>query len=53
MYVRGLGVWALEIRPIIDKQVGRWYRAFHPTLDRSFHGYGVPQVVTIFAPLDR
>jgi hypothetical protein len=41
--------WTLEIRPIVDKQVGRWYFAFNPTLDRSFHGPGVAQGVT-FSP---
>lgn len=30
--------WTLEIRPIIDKQVGRWYYAVNPALDRTFHG---------------
>jgi hypothetical protein len=30
--------WTLEIRPIIDKQVGRWYLAFNPTFDKSFKG---------------
>jgi len=30
--------WTWEIRPIVDKQVGRWYLSFNPTLDRSFHG---------------
>jgi hypothetical protein len=30
--------WTLEIRPIIDKQIKRWYLAFNPTLDRSFKG---------------
>jgi len=33
--------WTLEIRPIIDKQIGKWYLSFNPTLDRSFHGPGV------------
>jgi hypothetical protein len=33
--------WTLEIRPIIDKQLGRWYLALNPTLDRSFHGPSV------------
>jgi len=33
--------WTLEIRPIIDKQLGRWYMAFNPTLDRSWHGPSV------------
>ena len=32
--------WTLEIRPIVDKQIGRWYLAFNPTFDRSFHGPG-------------
>jgi hypothetical protein len=30
--------WTLEVRPIIDKQLGRWYLAFNPTFDRSFSG---------------
>jgi len=41
--------WTWEIRPIIDKQAGRWYLSFNPTLDRSWHGPGVPQGVT-FSP---
>ena len=41
--------WTLELRPIIDKQLGRWYFAFNPTIDRSFHGPGVSQGVT-FSP---
>ena len=41
--------WTLEVRPIIDKQMGRWYLAFNPTLDRSFHGYSVPQGL-VFSP---
>ena len=32
--------WTWEIRPIIDKKVGRWYLAFNPTVDKSFHGAG-------------
>jgi hypothetical protein len=32
--------WTLEIRPIIDKQIGKWYFSFNPTVDRSFHGPG-------------
>lgn len=35
----------MEIRPIVDKPVGRWYLAFHRTLDRPFHGYPAPQGV--------
>lgn len=30
--------WTLEIRPIIDKQIGRWYLSFNPAMDKSFHG---------------
>jgi hypothetical protein len=41
--------WTLELRPIVDKQIGRWYLAFNPTVDRSFHGPSVSQGVT-FSP---
>ena len=41
--------WTLELRPIIDKQTGRWYLATNLALDRSFHGQSVPLGVT-FAP---
>lgn len=41
--------WTLELRPIIDKQMGRWYLATNLALDRSFHGQSVPLGVT-FAP---
>ncbi len=30
--------WTLEIRPILDKQVGKSYFALNPTLDKSFAG---------------
>jgi len=30
--------WNYELRPIIDKQLGRWYFAFNPTFDRALHG---------------
>jgi hypothetical protein len=30
--------WTWEIRPIVDKKLGRWYSAFNPSLDRAFHG---------------
>ncbi len=33
--------WTLELRPIIDKQMGPWYVAVNPTFDRSFKGAGV------------
>jgi hypothetical protein len=32
--------WTLEIRPIIDKQIGPWYFAFNPVLDQSLKGPG-------------
>jgi hypothetical protein len=48
-YVFSPDTWTLEIRPIIDKQVGRWYLAFNPVLDRSFHGPSVSQGV-VFSP---
>ena len=41
--------WTWEIRPIIDKQLGPWYFAFNPALERSFHGPSVPAGLT-FAP---
>jgi hypothetical protein len=41
--------WTWEIRPIIDKQMGRLYFAFNPTLDRSWHGPSVNQGIT-FSP---
>jgi hypothetical protein len=33
-----LDTWTLEIRPIIDKQLGKWYLGFNPTFGKSFHG---------------
>src|SRR5271168_2172698 len=30
--------WTWEIRPIIDKAVGRWYFAVNPALERTLHG---------------
>jgi hypothetical protein len=30
--------WSLEIRPIIDKQIGDLYLSFNPVFDKSFHG---------------
>jgi hypothetical protein len=41
--------WTWEIRPIIDKKIGRWYLTFNPTLDRSFHGPSVNKGVE-FSP---
>jgi hypothetical protein len=28
----------MELRPIIDKQIKRWYLSFNPTVDKSFKG---------------
>jgi len=41
--------WSWEIRPIVDRQLGRWYLSFNPTLDRAWHGAGVNQGV-VFSP---
>jgi hypothetical protein len=30
--------WTWEIRPIVDRQLGRLYLCFNPSFDRSFHG---------------
>jgi hypothetical protein len=30
--------WTLELLPIVDKKIARWYFAFNPTFDRSLHG---------------
>jgi hypothetical protein len=35
--------WTWEIRPIIDKTIGRWYLAFNPALERALHGPGANQ----------
>jgi hypothetical protein len=37
--------WTWEIRPIVDKTVGRWYFAVNPALERSFHGQTVSEGV--------
>jgi hypothetical protein len=41
--------WTWEIRPIVDKQIGRWYFAANPALERSLHGPSVSQGLG-FAP---
>ncbi len=41
--------WTWEMRPIIDKQIGRWYLAFNPTFDKSLHGQTANQGF-IFSP---
>jgi hypothetical protein len=30
--------WTLELRPIVDKKLGRWYLAFNPTLGKALVG---------------
>ncbi len=35
--------WTWEIRPILDKTLGRWYFAVNPALERTFHGPDVKQ----------
>jgi hypothetical protein len=30
--------WTWEIRPIVDKTLGRWYLAVNPALERTLHG---------------
>lgn len=35
--------WTVELRPIIDKQIDRWYLAFNPTFDKSLHGLSAGQ----------
>ncbi|MBV8892490.1 MAG: hypothetical protein JO266_11065 [Acidobacteria bacterium] len=37
--------WTIELRPIVDRQMGPWYLAFNPALERSFHGASVNQGV--------
>ena len=41
--------WDWEIRPIVDKKLGKWYMAFNPAFDRSFHGPSVRKGVE-FSP---
>lgn len=41
--------WSLELRPILDKQMGRWYVSLNPVFDRSLHGPGTSQGFT-FSP---
>jgi len=41
--------WTLEIRPIVDKQMGNLYLSLNPTFDKSFHGYN-KNVGYVFSP---
>jgi hypothetical protein len=47
--IYSLDTWTWEIRPIVDKTLGRWYFAFNPALERTWHGPDVRQGVA-FAP---
>jgi hypothetical protein len=33
--------WSLEIRPVIERALGRWYLSANPTLERTLQGTGV------------
>jgi len=35
--------WTWELRPIIDKSLGRWYFAVNPAIERTWHGPDVNQ----------
>jgi hypothetical protein len=35
--------WNYELRPIIDKKIGRWYFAFNPAFEKSIHGLNQDQ----------
>jgi hypothetical protein len=41
--------WTYELRPIVDKQFGRWYFAFNPAFDKSIHGLSANQGF-VFSP---
>ncbi len=41
--------WTWEIRPIVDKRMGRWLWVVNPALERSFHGASVGKSVA-FTP---
>ncbi|MBI3645225.1 MAG: hypothetical protein HY233_04600 [Acidobacteriales bacterium] len=30
--------WTYELRPIVDKKIGRWYLSFNPAFGKSIHG---------------
>jgi hypothetical protein len=34
--------WSLELRPIVDKQMGRWYWSLNPALERALAGASDP-----------
>lgn len=41
--------WSWELRPIIDKQMGRWYVALNPAFEKAIHGQNSNQGFA-FAP---
>ncbi len=41
--------WTYELRPIVDKQLGRWYFAFNPAFEKAIHGPGVHEGF-VFSP---
>jgi hypothetical protein len=47
--IYSLDTWSWEIRPIVDKTLGRWYFAVNPALERTWHGPDVHQGLG-FAP---
>jgi hypothetical protein len=47
--IYSLDTWTWEIRPIVDKTLGRWYFAVNPALERTWHGPDVHQGLG-FAP---
>jgi hypothetical protein len=47
--IYSLDTWTWEIRPIVDKTLGRWYFAVNPALERTWHGPDVRQGLG-FAP---
>jgi hypothetical protein len=47
--VYSLDTWTWELRPIVDKTIGRWYFAVNPALERTWHGPDVRQGMA-FAP---
>jgi hypothetical protein len=46
--VFSVDTWTWEIRPIIDKEIGKWYFSFNPTLEKALHGENTKGIA--FAP---
>jgi len=47
--VYSVDTWTYELRPIIDKQIKKWYFSFNPTFDKSIHGLTANQGF-VFSP---